>query len=114
MRAFYEKPDIIPQSLYAITYICDHPKYNSCTLYAHDGKGLAVIQQRYDKETKHTWWSDIDPWLVNDIYLSRRFKAIFNKEAKEPTADGLFPTIELRKMMYKVGLYPLHREPWES
>ena len=46
--------------MYGETYICDHPVYNRCTLYQIDKKGLAVIQQRYDSETKKTWWSEIN------------------------------------------------------
>ena len=46
--------------MYGNTYICDHLVYDRCTLYQIDNKGLAVIQQRYDQETKTTWWSEID------------------------------------------------------
>ena len=42
--------------MYGEIYICDHPVYSRCTLYQIDKKGLAVIQQRYDSETKKTWW----------------------------------------------------------
>lgn len=113
MRAFYQKPKVITQ-LYGKTYTCDHPKYNKCTLYLSEEKGLAVIQQRYNIETKHTWWSEIDPWLANDIYLAPRFRETFDKLAKSPNDEGIYPTIEVRKLMYQVGLYSMHKEPWES
>ena len=60
--------------MYGNTYICDHPVYDRCTLYQIDNKGLAVIQQRYDQETKTTWWSEIDPWLTDTLYLHPKFK----------------------------------------
>lgn len=54
MRYHHEKPPIYT-SMYGETYICDHPVYDSCTLYKINDKGLAVIQQRYDSETKSTY-----------------------------------------------------------
>lgn len=46
MRYHYEKPTIY-LSMYGKRYICDHPVYDSCTLFEIGDKGLAVIQQRY-------------------------------------------------------------------
>lgn len=63
--------------MYDNTYICDRPVYDRCTLYQIDNKGLAVIQQRYDQETKTTWWSEIDPWLTDTLYLHPKFKEFF-------------------------------------
>ena len=51
MRYHYEKPTIY-LSMYGKRYICNHPVYDSCTLFEIGDKGLAVIQQRYDAETK--------------------------------------------------------------
>ena len=45
------------------------PVYRVCTLYREQGKGLCVIQQRYNEKTKATYWSAIDPWLTDKIYL---------------------------------------------
>lgn len=56
MRYHYGKPTNY-STVYGNTYICDHPVYDSCTLYQVNDKGLAVIQQRFDKETKSTYWS---------------------------------------------------------
>lgn len=53
MRYHYEKPDIY-LSLYGNTYYCKHPVYDRCTLYQIGNRGLAVIQQRFDVETKKT------------------------------------------------------------
>ena len=64
MRYHYNKPQIY-LSMYGQLYICNHPVYDSCTLYKIDEKGLAVIQQRYDVETKSTWIRDwIQQYMV--------------------------------------------------
>lgn len=114
MRTFYEKPDIIVP-MYGMRYECDHPRFNSCTLFERKdkGKGLIVIQQRYDPVTKHTWWNEIDPWLANDIYLSRRFREAFDKLSDVKDDKGLYPVIEVRKLMWMVRLNPMPKEPWE-
>ena len=52
MRYYYKKPKIY-MTIYGETYECDHPVYNKCTLFKMEGKGLAVIQQRYDKKYKN-------------------------------------------------------------
>lgn len=59
MRYHYEKPTIY-LSMYGKRYICDHPVYDSCTLFEIGDKGLAVIQQWYDAETKSTFWTEVD------------------------------------------------------
>ena len=68
MGHHYEKPSMY-SSLYGFTYECDHPIYDRCTLYLIDDKGLAIIQQRFNKNTKNTWWGEIDPWLTGVLYL---------------------------------------------
>lgn len=35
-------------------------------------KGLAVIQQRFDSDTKKTWLGSIDPWLTDDLYFASK------------------------------------------
>lgn len=62
MRYHYEKPKLYTTA-YGSIYICNHPVYNSCTLFKEENKGLAVIQQRFDKHTKKTYWTEIDEWL---------------------------------------------------
>lgn len=80
MRYHYQKPGIY-LSMYGRIYICDHPVYSSCTLFEVGDKGLAVIQQRFDTDTKSTWWSEVDPWLTDDLYLHPKFKEYFDKRA---------------------------------
>lgn len=112
MRYHYEKPDVYT-SVYGERYICDHPVYDSCTLFQIGNKGLSVIQQRFDKKTKTTWWSDIDPWLTNELYLHPRFKDFFNERAGE-SVDGLYPTVTIRQIMWGLKMKPMLRERWET
>ena len=112
MRYHYNKPTIY-LSKYGITYICNHPVYDKCTLFKIGDKGLAVIQQRYSKEYKTTWWSEIDPWLTDDIYLHSKFKSYFDKRAKNCT-DGLYPTVTVRQIMWALKMKPIKRERWET
>lgn len=112
MRYHYEKPTIY-LSAYGTTYSCDHPVYDECTLYLIGKKGLAVIQQRYDATTKRAWWSAIDPWLTDDLYLHPKFKEFFDERASECT-DGLYPTVSIRQIMWALKLKPIPRERWET
>lgn len=112
MRYHYEKPSFYV-SVYGENYICDHPVYSRCTLFQIDAKGLAVIQQRFDEETKSTWWSEIDPWLTNDLYLHPGFKDYFDKRAKERTGS-FYPTVTIRQIMWALKMKPLKKERWET
>ena len=99
--------------MYGSTYICNHPVYNKCTLFKIDNKGLAVIQQRYESETKKTWWGEIDPWLTDVLYLHPKFKAFFD-DRSGIRKDGLYPTVTIRQIMWALKLKPLRRERWET
>jgi hypothetical protein len=112
MRYYYEKPSIY-LSMYGNTYSCNHPSYNTCTLFEIGEKGLAVIQQRYDQETKYTWWTEIDPWLTDVLYLHPGFKKFFDKRSGMCT-DGLYPTVTIRQIMWALKMKPLKRERWET
>lgn len=112
MRYHYEKPAIY-LSKYGTTYACDHPVYNECTLFQVGDKGLAVIQQRFDADTKSTWWGEIDPWLTDTLYLHDRFKEYFEARSGECT-DGLYPTVTIRQMMWALKLKPIPKERWET
>lgn len=112
MRYHFEKPPIY-LSVYGEVYICNHPVYSRCTLYRDGDKGLAVIQQRYDPIRKHTWWSEVDPWLTDRLYLHPGFQAYFNERAG-PCKEGLYPTVTIRQMMWALKMKPLKRERWET
>lgn len=112
MRYHYEKPTVY-SSLYGTTYICDHPVYSRCTLYQKDGKGLAIIQQKYDPGTKFTWWDKIDPWLTDELYLHPDFMNFFNERSGK-CRDGLYPTVTIRQIMWKLRMKPIPKERWET
>lgn len=112
MRYHHKKPAIY-LSLYGSTYECDHPVYNRCTLYKINNKGLAVIQQRVNPETKVSWWTEIDPWLTDVLYLHPKFIEYFDKRAGEST-DGLYPTVTIRQIMWALKMKPIKRERWET
>ena len=99
--------------MYGDTYECEHPVYNRCTLFAESGKGLAVIQQRYNKQYKTTWWDKIDPWLTDITYLNPGFKELFDKRAGE-CQNGVYPTITIRQLMWALKMKPLPKERWET
>lgn len=112
MRYHYEKP-MIYLSMYGSTYHCNHPVYDVCTLFQIGDKGLAVIQQRCDPDTKRTYWGEIDPWLTDALYLHPKFIDYFENRSGECT-DGLYPTVTIRQMMWALKLKPIPRERWET
>lgn len=112
MRYHYEKPNIY-LSKYGETYVCNHPVYDKCTLFKINKKGLAVIQQRFDTKTKSTYWTEIDPWLTDDLYLHPNFKKFFDDRAGE-CVDGLYPTVTIRQIMWALKFKPIPRERWET
>lgn len=112
MRYHYEKPTIFV-SMFGNVYECDHPVYNRCTLFKIGNKGIAVIQQRYDEKTKTTLWTEIDPWLTNDLYLHPRFREFFEERSGE-CVNGLYPTVTIRQFMWALKMKPIRRERWET
>ena len=99
--------------MYGATHSCDHPAYDTCTLFKMDERGLAVIQQRYDPGSKRTWWSEIDPWLTDSLYLHPKFGEFFEKRAGQCT-DGLYPTTTIRQIMWALKIKPIPRQRWET
>ena len=99
--------------MYGITLVCSHPVYDKCTLYQMEDRGLAVIQQKFDPETKTTWWGEIDPWLTDSLYLHPRFKEFFD-DRSGPCTDGLYPTVTIRQIMWALKMKPIPRERWET
>lgn len=112
MRYYYEKPWYETHH-YGRIYICNHPVYNRCTLLEIGKKGIAVIQQRFDPETKRTWWGEIDPWLPDSLYLNPGFKEFFDKRA-DICRNGLYPTVTIRQIMWALRMKPIPRERWET
>ena len=50
--------------------------------------------ERFDEHTKTTFWSEIDPWLTDSIYLHPKFKEYFDERAGK-CSNGLYPTITI-------------------
>lgn len=113
MRYHYEKPESY-STKYGKVYRCKHDLYNRCTLYERDGRGLAVIQAHFSPVTKHIWWGEIDPYLVDDIYEQERFENYFARNAEEPDEEGVYPTVTLRQIMWAMRMKPLQKEFWEA
>ena len=99
--------------MYGELHTCDHPVYDKCTLFKIGNRGLAVIQQRYDSDTKKTWWGEIDTWLTDALYLHPKFKTFFDNRAAE-LEDGLYPTVTIRQIMWGLKMKPMARERWET
>lgn len=112
MRYHHKKPKLF-LSMYGETYSCNHPVYDICTLFRIRHKGLAVIQQRYDEKTKKTWWSEVDPWLTDELYLHPKFGKVFDERASE-CIDGLYSTVTIRQIMWALKMKPIPRERWET
>lgn len=112
MRYHFTKPEFYV-SQYSRIYICDHPVYSRCTLYEIGERGLAVIQQRFEPESKRTWWSEIDPWVTDAIYLHADFRKFFDERAR-PCTDGRYPTVTVRQIMWALKMKPIPKERWET
>ena len=112
MRYHYKKPAVYGH-MYGEVYICNHPVYDSCTLFKIRSKGLAVIQQRFNPETKTTRWGPIDDFLTDDLYLHPRFKEYFDSRAGV-CKGGLYPTVTVRQIMWALKMKPLPKERWET
>lgn len=112
MRYHFTKPEFYA-SQYGRIYICEHPVYSRCTLYEIGDSGLAVIQQRFDANAKTTWWTEIDPWLTDAIYLHAEFRSFFDERAK-PGKDGVYPTVTVRQIMWALKMKPIPKERWET
>lgn len=113
MRYHYDKPNLY-FSQYGTTYKCDHPVYDECTLFRIGDLGLAVIQQRFEPIGKRTYWSSIDPWLNDELYLHEGFIGLFKKYASKPDEKGLYPTLTVRQLMWRLKIKPLFRQKWET
>ena len=96
MRYHYQKPDIY-LSMYGELYICNHP----------------VIQQRFNADTKSTYWTEVDSWLTDSLYLHPKFKEYFDSRSGECT-DGLYPTVTIRQIMWALKMKPIQRQRWET
>lgn len=112
MKYYYEKPENWIGA--GENYICNHPRYNRCTLFRSGKRGLSIIQERFDEKTKARWYGPLEPWLAGDIYFFHGFCEFFEEYAAEPDENGLYPTVTARKIMWKLRMKPLRKEYWEE
>lgn len=112
MRYFAKKPNIIVK-IFGDVFVCNHPIYNSGTLFKESNRGLVIIQQYFDDITKKTWWGPIEPWLANNIYLHKDFELLF-KEYSNSNKNGIYPTITVRHAMHWLKMKPLQKRYWET
>lgn len=76
-------------------------------------KVLQLFSNDMIPSTKITWWTEIDPWLTDGLYLHERFLEFFNDRAREPE-NGIYPTVTIRQIMWALKMKPLKRERWET
>lgn len=110
MRYYYEKPDTWTRK-HGELYRCNHILYSRCTLYREGDLGLAVIQERFNRRFKYIFYGPIDPWLIDDIYENPMFETYFCENAGK-AKDGIFPTVEIRKIMWALRMKPLKKDEW--
>lgn len=110
---YHAKECRMPRAKCGVTYFCSHPVYDRCTLFKKGKRGICVIQQRYDEKTKRTWWTEIDRWIGCEIYIQPGFWEYFEKNAEEP-ANGIYPTVTVRQIMWALRMKPLPKMRWET
>lgn len=113
MSRYYERPDIWERPKHGRSYYCEHPLYLRGTLYSDGFRGLVVIQQRFDPHSRRTWWNEVDPWLVDELYLADGFREFFDEHAA-PDVEGLYPTYSVRQVMNALGMRPMRKQRWET
>ena len=97
-----------------MTYYCDHPLYDDCTLFLlPNGKGLAVIEQYFNPDLKYTRWGRVEEKLSIDISNADGFDEYLNENAELPSGD-LYPTVEVRKVMWALKMPRLRKHAWET
>lgn len=88
--------------------------FKSATLYAIRGMGLLVVIKRFDKVSKDYYYEELPPDVANDIYINENFKEYFIQHADYPDRYGLYPVVNVRKLMWALRMKPLEKEWWEK
>lgn len=96
------------------THYCGHPLYDECTLFClPSGKGIAVIQQHFNPSLKYTRWGRIDEKVNIDISAAPGLDEYVEAHGDFPS-EGLYPTVEVRKLMWALKMPPLRKHFWET
>lgn len=109
MKYFYERPHNYI-AMFGEVVSVSHPLFTNATLYFSKGKGVLVVVQEFDYESKAITWSSLPPYLANDIYLNEHFPGFFRANA----TSGDYPIFTARQLMWALRMKPLHRETWET
>ena len=112
MRYYTEKPTDARCTRHYM-YKCEHPLYSECTLLQMGGKGLAVVQKRFNSKLKVFWYGPIDSWLADLIMMQPGFEAYF-EEHSGYGEDYIYPTVTVRQIMWALKMKPLRKSEWES
>lgn len=70
------------------------------------------MQKRYNRKLKIFWYGPIESWLADEVQGQDGFDAYFAKNAAKGT-DGLYPTVEIRRLMWALKMKPL-RKDWHD
>ena len=96
MRYHYEKPTIY-LSMYGKLYICEHPVYNSCTLFQINDKGLSSLRSITAPQRLQTAYplfrysiNSIPPLMFYGIWMKKGFKFEETGTYTSTTFRGLF------------------------
>lgn len=95
-------------------YSCNHKLYNKCTLLKQGEMGLAIIQQRFNPNMKVSWWGPIDNAYHEDILTNPYLHFVMSNNAERKNDDGIYPTIELRKLLWQLKIKSPRKEDWET
>ena len=92
-----------------------HPLYSRFTLFELDGeRGLAVVQLRYNEYQKSAFWAPVDSSLTYNICRNDNLKAYLEEHAAKPDQNGIYPTVDVRKLMWAIKMKPLPKNTWEK
>lgn len=87
----------------------DHKWYDGATRISNrDGKALYLIQKKWNKRLKASFWSTVDPGLVNDILDNPKFEDLFRE-----SSDHTEQHYKVRSVMWALGMKRPPLEPWE-
>ena len=111
MRYYYEFYGCNHPTKYL--YRCDHPLYSTCSLIKRGEKGLAVVQKKFNSNLKIYQYGPIDSRLMDDIVRQERFIQYFDEHSGIDNS-GIFPTVEIRSIMWSLRMKPLEKAWWES
>lgn len=113
MKGYYVPISTAHRARHSTTFRCNHPLFSHATLFKIGSFGLLVIQKRFNSDLKVMFWGPIDPWLANDIFEEHGFLDVFDR-LSGPEEDGLYPFIEVRKLMYELKMKPMKKRFWEN